>query len=84
LRIVVVGKNGRDRLIEVKTTNSGWSFPFLVTRNELSVSKARENYSLYRVFDFHRAPRLFVLPGAISSHCRLEPTAYRASFGNVA
>jgi hypothetical protein len=76
--------DGRDRLIEVKTTNYGRSFPFLVTRNELSVSKARENYSLYRVFDFRRAPRMFVLPGAISAHCRLEPTAYRASFGNVA
>ena len=76
--------DGRDRLIEVKTTNYGRSFPFLVTRNELSVSRAKDNYSLYRVFDFHRSPRLFVLPGAISSHCRLEPTAYKASFGSVA
>lgn len=77
-------EDGRDRLIEVKTTNHGRSFPFLVTRNELSASRAKENYSLYRVFDFRRAPRLFVLPGAISSHCRLQPALYRASFGNVA
>ena len=76
--------DGRERLIEVKTTNYGRSFPFLVTRNELSVSRARNNYSLYRVFDFHRDPRLFMLPGAISAHCRLEPTVYRASFGGAA
>ena len=77
-------EDGRDRLIEVKTTNYGRNFPFMVTRNELSVSRAKDNYSLYRVFDFHRDPRLFVLPGAISGHCRLEPTLYRASFGGAA
>jgi hypothetical protein len=77
-------EDGRERLIEVKTTNFGRCFPFVVTRNELAVSRARETYSLYRLFDFHRTPRLFMLPGAISSNCRLEPTLYRASFGGIA
>ena len=58
-------ENGRERLIEVKTTNHGRSFPFLVSRNELTVSESTGNFWLYRVFGFHRSPRLFMMPGAI-------------------
>lgn len=77
--------DGSERLILVRTTTCGRSFPFYVSRNQVAFSEERaDNFLLYRVFSFSRGPRMFMLPGAISSHCRLEPQTYRASFGRVA
>lgn len=71
--------DGRERLIEVKTTAFGELTPFFVSRNELARSYAdAEQYQLYRVFDFRDRPRLFNLPGAIAAHCRLDPTSFLA------
>ena len=36
---------------------------------------------LYRVFDFGRSPRLYVLRGPLRETCRLEPALYRATAG---
>lgn len=67
------------RLIEVKTTGSGKQFPFLVTSNEVRVSEREsKRYHLYRVFEFAKDPRMYILRGALSSVCNLEPTQYRA------
>jgi hypothetical protein len=69
--------DGRDRLIEVKTTRFGSMTPFFVSRNELGVSVARqEDYHLYRLFNFSKQPKLFVLGGSISSTCELEPVSF--------
>lgn len=77
--------HGNAKLIEVKTTNYGRSFPFMVTQNEVRVSEdCADQYSLYRVFTFSRQPKLFMLPGAISGNCKLEAKTYKASFGKVA
>jgi hypothetical protein len=71
---------GQDRLIEVKTTAFGKRSPFFVTRNELEVSERRsECWSLYRVFDFHRRPRLYQAPGSLRGQFQLEASQYRAS-----
>ena len=73
--------DGRERLIEVKTTAFGILTPFHVSRNELARSEAdAAQYHLYRLFDFRARPRLFDLPGAIASHCRLDATMYMARF----
>ncbi len=70
------------RLIEVKTTGSGRQFPFLVTSNEVRVSEREaSSYHLYRVFEFAKDPHMYVLHGALSKVCRLEPTQYRARPG---
>lgn len=70
------------RLIEVKTTGLGKHFPFMVTANEVRVSERRAGqFALYRVFDFARDPRLYVLDGALSATCRLAPTQFRARPG---
>lgn len=67
------------RLIEVKTTGCGKQFPFLVTSNEVRVSKREQaRYYLYRVFEFAKDPHLYILKGDLSKTCRLEPTQYRA------
>lgn len=72
-------ENGRERLIEVKTTAFGELTPFFVSRNELARSEAdAETYRLYRLFDFRERPRLFDLPGAIAVHCQLNPVSYLA------
>lgn len=75
-------EDGRERLIEVKTTAFGELTPFFVSRNELARSEAdAERYHLYRVFDFRQRARLFQLPGAITASCTLEPTTYLARLG---
>jgi hypothetical protein len=73
--------NGRERLIEVKTTNFGKETPFFVSKNELHLSKGcSEQFHLYRLFEFKQQPKLFDLPGALDTHCELDPVSYRASF----
>lgn len=72
--------DGRDRLIEVKTTSFGKQTPFYLTRNELRVSTERSQmYHLYRVFKFRTSPRLFSLAGKLDECCTLSPVSYLAS-----
>jgi len=74
--------NGRDRLIEVKTTSFGSLTPFFVSRNELARSNRDESiFRLYRVFDFRKQPRLFELPGTITNHCLIEASTFLARLG---
>jgi hypothetical protein len=68
-----------QRLIEVKTTSVGKCFPFLVTSNEVRVSEREpRSYHLYRVFEFVRDPKVYILKGPLSETCRLKPTQYSA------
>lgn len=72
-------EDGRERLIEVKTTAFDELTPFFVSRNELARSSSdAPQYQLYRVFDFRHRPRVFSLPGAIATHCSLDPVSYLA------
>ncbi|MGA3182176.1 MAG: DUF3883 domain-containing protein [Verrucomicrobiota bacterium] len=71
--------DGRDRLIEVKTTRFGAMTPFFASRNEVDVSEAREReFQLYRLFQFTRHPKLFVLPGSLCNTCLLDPMQFSA------
>ncbi|MEO0003849.1 MAG: hypothetical protein RLZZ22_1541, partial [Pseudomonadota bacterium] len=59
----------------------GRETPFFVTNRELKRSNAaQDQFHLYRLFEFRKAPRLFEMQGAIEHHCRLDPVTYRASF----
>lgn len=72
-------EDGRERLIEVKTTAFGKLTPFYVSRNELARSEAdAAQYHLYRLFNFRDRPRLFGLQGAITAHCQLDAVSYLA------
>lgn len=74
--------DGKERFIEVKTTTFGRDTPFFVSRGELALSHmAKDQFHLYRLFEFRKAPRLFDLSGALDQHCLLDPITYRASFG---
>lgn len=75
--------DGRERLIEVKTTTFGQLTPFYVTRNEVARSELdAETYHLYRVFDFRNRPRIFGVPGAIPAYCDLHAVSYLAKLIN--
>lgn len=72
--------NGRERLIEVKTTRFGNMTPFYATQHEVEVSgREHDRFHLYRVFRFTRNPQLFVLKGSLRETVVLDPIAYRAS-----
>ncbi len=69
--------DGREHLIEVKTTNLGPRTPFYITRWEIDVSRDRADvYSLYRVHGFSRDPRIYVLDGSVEERARLEPKVF--------
>ena len=69
--------DGRERLIEVKTTNVGPRTPFYITRWEIEVSRQQADaYSLYRVHGFARDPRIYVLDGSVEERARLEPRVF--------
>lgn len=73
--------DGRDRLIEVKTTN-GWDrTPFHISRNELAVAEERrEDWYLFRLYDFARQPQAFELRPPLDAHVSLTATQFLASF----
>lgn len=69
--------DGRERLIEVKTTQFGALTPFFASRNEVDVSESRdENYQLYRLFNFVREPKMFTLTGSLGRTCELNAVQF--------
>jgi hypothetical protein len=71
--------DGRERLIEVKTTN-GWDrTPFHISRNEIEVAEARrDEWRLVRVWNFARQPKAFELRPPLTAHVELTPTSFLA------
>lgn len=72
---------GRDRFVEVKTTRYGKLTPFYISAGEVRFSGANlDAYRLYRLFNFRQRPKLFILPGDVRRHVRLQAANYRAHF----
>ena len=66
-----------ERMLEVKTTGQGKFFPFYVTANELRCSEdIPDQFQLFRVFDFRRTPRLYILHGSLNELCQLDPVLF--------
>jgi hypothetical protein len=73
--------NGTDRFIEVKTTKLAKETPIYLSRTEISfASKKRNDFYLYRVFDFDKQPRLFIQNGKYESFCKVVPQIYKGYF----
>jgi Domain of unknown function (DUF3883) len=71
--------SGKERYIEVKTTRYGPLTPFFASRNEVEVSEdLKAQYQLYRLFDFFKNPRLFMLSGSLWKSSQLTPMQYSA------
>ena len=73
--------DGRERLVEVKTTVGDSSTPFYISRNEVELSRERPDaFKLARLFEFSKSPRAFELSPPLDVHVRLEPLNYLAKF----
>jgi hypothetical protein len=72
--------DGRERLVEVKTTNGWERTPFHITRNELAVAEQRrDDWHLIRLWNFAREPRAFALRPPLEAHAELTATSFLAA-----
>ena len=73
--------DGRERLIEVKTTNGAARTPFFLSENECQRAAASaESWRLYRVHSFAQKPRIFQIAPPLNKMLHLRPDTWRASF----
>jgi hypothetical protein len=73
--------NGRESLIEVKTTNGSARTPFFLSRNEREVAAERPlDWRIYRVHLFAQGPRVFTIAPPLENAVNLSPETWRASF----
>jgi len=74
-------QKGRERLLEVKTTNGSARTPFFVTRNECAVATERPaDWRIYRVHLFATEPRIFTIAPPLERAANLQPETWRVSF----
>ena len=79
--ILSYSKSGRERWLEVKTTNGPSTTPFLISENERRVSEDRRDvFRLVRLYNFSSRPTAYRLKPPLADHVRLTSTQYRASF----
>ena len=79
--ILSKNNNGTDRYIEVKTTKLNKETPIFFSKNELEFSlEKKENYHLYRLFNFVDSPKMFCVQGDFDSFCRKEATQFKGYF----
>jgi hypothetical protein len=79
--ILSKNKNGTDRFIEVKTTKLSKETPFYFSKNEYEFSKEKkEDYHLYRLYNFTEHPKLFLLNGDFDAFCQKETIQYKGFF----
>lgn len=70
--------DGSERYIAVKATNYGPQFPFMILDHELAQAASDPlNFHLYRVFQFSRKPKLFILNGKELITRHKEPAMVR-------
>jgi hypothetical protein len=72
---------GRERLLEVKTTNGSARTPFFLTSVEREVATERPgDWCIYRVHLFAKEPRIFTIAPPLERVVHLQPDTWRASF----
>jgi hypothetical protein len=72
---------GRERLIEVKTTNGSARTPFYLSRNERDFAEqTHAEWRIYRVHLFAKDPRVFTIAPPLEKAVKLHPETWRASF----
>jgi hypothetical protein len=72
---------GREKLLEVKTTNGSARTPFFLTHNERDLSAERPaDWRIYRVHLFAKEPRVFTIAPPLEKAVRLRTETWRASF----
>lgn len=72
--------DGRERLIEVKTTNGPAKTPFFISENERAFSEERPDaFCLLRLYSFSEKPSAFILRPPLTDSLLLRAASYRAS-----
>jgi hypothetical protein len=72
--------DGRERLIEVKTTNGSARTPFFLSENERAFSEERPDaFKLLRLYNFYKGPAAFELAPPLREWVTLTPSTYRAT-----
>lgn len=72
---------GTERFLEVKTTIGHKRTPFYLTRNERDFAEeAADRFRIFRLYDWGRAPRAFMIEPPLYTCLILEPTSFQASF----
>ena len=73
--------NGTDRYIEVKTTKLSKETPIYLTKTEVSFAALRkQNFYLYRVYNFDSKPKIFIKNGEYNAFCKLLPESFKGYF----
>ncbi|HEY4357127.1 MAG TPA: DUF3883 domain-containing protein [Acidobacteriaceae bacterium] len=73
--------NGKEALIEVKTTNGAARTPFFVSRNECELAAERPHeWRIYRVHLFAKRPSIFTVKPPLESSLKLSAATWRAGF----
>ena len=72
--------DGKERLIEVKTTNGPAKTSFFLSENERAFSDERpEAFNLFRLYSFAEKPSAFELRPPLSDRLALNPVSHRAN-----
>ncbi|MCO6019350.1 hypothetical protein CKN86_09530 [Carnobacterium divergens] len=73
---------GKEKYIEVKTTNSGLNTHFFISENEIHESEIRgSSYYLYRFFNFGKSGKekeFYILNGSLREQLKLKSNSYSA------
>jgi len=73
--------DGSDKYIEVKTTKLSKETPIFFSVNEYEFAKEQgHQFNLYRLFDFAKKPRMFIVNGSYDQFCTKEPTQFKGMF----
>ena len=73
--------NGTDRYIEVKTTKLGKEAPIFFSKNEYEFSSRNaSSYFLYRLFNFSKKPKIFIVNGRFDDFCKFQPINFKGIF----
>ncbi len=76
--------SGRERLLEVKTTNGSARTPFFLSQNECALALERPaDWRIYRVHLFASEPRIFTIAPPLDKSVTLRPETWRVSFGTA-
>lgn len=79
--VLSFNSGGRERLIEVKTTNGAARTPFFLSRNECALATERPaDWQIYRVHLFAKEPRIFTIAPPLENAIKLTPETWRAHF----
>lgn len=74
--------DGQERFLEVKTTVGHKRTPFYLSRIERDFAdEAGDRFRIFRIYEWGRQPKAFLIEPPLAHALILEPSVYRASFG---